>query len=124
MMEYQFERLNAWQESRKLVVAVYRLLKLFPDEERYALCNQLRRAVISIPSNIAEGNGRIAIKEQIHFLEIAFGSVMEVYCQLQLALDLGYISDEDFNQIKPLIFNTSKLISGLRSSKTATLTNL
>lgn len=122
-MEYQFERLNAWQESRKLVVAVYQLLKKIPNEERYALCDQLRRAAISIPSNIAEGNGRIAIKEQIHFLEIAYGSVMEIYCQLQLALDLGYISEEDFNQIKPLIYNTSKLISGLRSSKTASLTN-
>ena len=122
-MEYQFERLNAWQESRKLVVAVYQLLKKFPSEERYALCDQLRRAVISIPSNIAEGNGRIAIKEQIHFLEIAYSSVMEVYCQLQLAVDLGYITDEDFKQIKPLIYNTTKLISGLRSSKAVPLTN-
>ena len=118
-MEYQFEKLNAWQESRKLVVATYQLLKKFPKEEQFALCDQLRRAVISVPSNIAEGNGRVAIKEQIHFLEIAFGSVMEVYCQLQLALDLGYISDDDFNQIKPIINNTSKLISGLRSSKVA-----
>ena len=118
-MEYQFEKLNAWQESRKLVVATYQLLKKFPKEEQFALCDQLRRAVISVPSNIAEGNGRVAIKEQIHFLEIAFGSVMEVYCQLQLALDLGYISDDDFNQIKPIIYNTSKLISGLRSSKVA-----
>ena len=116
-MEYQFEKLNAWQESRKLVVAVYQLIKKFPDEERYALCDQLRRAVVSIPSNIAEGNGRMAIKEQIHFLEIAYGSVMEVYCQLQIAVDLGYITDDDFKQIKPLLFNTSKLISGLRSSK-------
>ena len=118
-MEYQFEKLNAWQESRKLVVAVYQLIKKFPDEERYALCDQLRRAVVSIPSNIAEGNGRMAIKEQIHFLEIAYGSVMEVYCQLQIAVDLGYITDDDFKQIKPLLFNTSKLISGLRSSKAA-----
>lgn len=122
-MEYQFERLNAWQESRKLVAAVYQLLKRFPNEERYALCDQLRRAAISVPSNIAEGNGRIAIKEQIHFLEIAYSSVMEIYCQLQIAVDLGYISEEDFNQIKPLIYNTSKLISGLRSSKTTSLTN-
>ena len=120
-MEYQVERLNAWQESRKLVVAVYQLLKKFPLEERYALCDQLRRAVISIPSNIAEGNGRMAIKEQIHFLEIAYSSVMEVYCQLQLAVDLDYITDEDFKQIKPLVSNTSKLISGLRSSKNAQL---
>ena len=117
-MEYQFEKLNAWQESRKMVLAVYQLLKKFPSEERFALCDQLRRAAISVPSNIAEGNGRMAVKEQIHFLEIAFGSVMEIYSQLQLAVDLGYISDEDFKQVKPLIYNTSKLISGLRSSKT------
>ncbi len=116
-MEYQFEKLNAWQESRKMVLAVYQLLKKFPSEERFALCDQLRRAAISVPSNIAEGNGRMAVKEQIHFLEIAFGSVMEIYSQLQLAVDLGYISDEDFKQVKPLIYNTSKLISGLRSSK-------
>ena len=116
-MEYQFEKLNAWQESRKMVLAVYQLLKKFPSEERFALCDQLRRAAISVPSNIAEGNGRMAVKEQIHFLEIAFGSVMEIYSQLQLAVDLGYISDEDFKQVKPLTYNTSKLISGLRSSK-------
>ena len=122
-MEYQFEKLNAWQESRKMVLAVYQLLKKFPSEERFALCDQLRRAAISVPSNIAEGNGRMAVKEQIHFLEIAFGSVMEIYCQLQLAVDLGYISDEDFKQVKPLIYNTSKLISGLRSSKVASLTS-
>ena len=106
-MEYQFEKLNAWQESRKMVVAVYQLLKKFPAEERYALCDQLRRAAISVPSNIAEGNGRIAVKEQIHFLEIAYSSIMEVYCQLQIALDLDYITEEDFNQIKPVINNTS-----------------
>ena len=63
----------------------------------------------------------MAVKEQIHFLEIAYGSVMELYSQLQLAFDLGYISDEEFKQIKPLIFNTSKLISGLRTSKVAQL---
>ena len=120
-MEYQFEKLNAWQESRKMVVAVYQLLKKFPSEERYALCDQLRRAAISVPSNIAEGNGRIALKEQIHFLEIAFGSVIEVYCQLQIDKDLNYITEEEFNQIKPVIYNTSKLISGLRSSKVASL---
>ena len=121
-MEYQFEKLNAWQESRKMVLTVYQLLKKFPSEERFALCDQLRRAAISVPSNIAEGNGRMAVKEQIHFLEIAFGSVMEIYSQLQLAVDLGYISDEDFKQVKPLIYNTSKLISGLRSSKVTSLT--
>ena len=104
-MEFQLNKLDCWNESRKLAVNVYQLLKKFPIEERYALCDQLRRAVISISSNIAEGNGRISTKEQIHFLEIAFGSIMEVYSQLQLAVDLGYITDDDFNIVKPNISN-------------------
>ena len=114
---YYFERLETWQKSRQLVLAVYQLLKKFPNEEKYALCDQLRRAVISIPSNIAEGTGRISIKETIHFLEISFGSLMEVYCQLQLAVDLNYINEDDFKEIKPLIFTVSRLLSGLRKSK-------
>ena len=119
--QFQFEKLNAWQEARKLVINVYQLLEKFPKTEHYALCDQLRRAVISVPSNIAEGAGRMAVKEQIHFLEIAFGSLMEVYCQLQIAVDLGYITAEDFQIVKRKIFTTSKLISGLRTSKVAQL---
>ena len=122
-MEFQLNKLDCWNESRKLAVNVYQLLKKFPIEERYALCDQLRRAVISISSNIAEGNGRISTKEQIHFLEIAFGSLMEVYCQLQIAVDLGYITLEDLQKTKREIFTTSKLISGLRTSKVAQLDN-
>lgn len=114
---YFFEKLDVWQKSRQLVVQVYKLLEKFPDEEKYALCDQLRRAVISVPSNIAEGSGRMAKKESIHFLEIAYGSLMEVYCQLQLAVDLDYISKEDFTQIKSLIYTVSKLLSGIRRSK-------
>lgn len=119
--QFQFEKLNAWQEARKLVVNVYQLLEKFPKNENYALCDQLRRAAISVPSNIAEGTGRIAVKEQIHFLEIAFGSLMEIYCQLQIAVDLHYITPEDLQNTKRKIFTTSKLISGLRTSKLAQL---
>ena len=79
--QFQFEKLRVWNEARQLVVRIYKLLDKFPKVEQYALCDQLRRAVISVPSNIAEGNSRVAIKEQIHFFEIAFGSLMEVYCQ-------------------------------------------
>ena len=123
MMEetYYFEKLNVWQQSRQLVVQVYKLLERFPEEERYALCNQLRRAVISVPSNIAEGTGRIAVKETVHFLEIAYGSLMEVYCQLQLAVDLHYITESDFKNIKPLIYTVTKLLSGFRKSKLSQL---
>ncbi len=121
--QFQFEKLNAWQEARKLVVNVYRLLDKFPKAENYALCDQLRRAAISVPSNIAEGTGRMTVKEQIHFLEIAFGSLMEVYCQLQIAVDLGYITSEDLQKTKREIFTTSKPISGLQTSKVAQLEN-
>lgn len=114
---YQFEKLETWQQSRQLVGAVYKLIRKFPPEERYGLCDQMRRAIISVPSNIAEGVSRIAVKETIHFIEIAFGSLMEVYCQLQIAVDLGYITEDDFKQIKPLIQSTSKLMNGLHKAK-------
>ena len=73
-LEYSFQKLNAWQEAKKLVVEVYHLLDCFPKFEKYALCDQIRRAIVSVPSNIAEGNGRMSIKEKILFLEIAYGS--------------------------------------------------
>lgn len=114
---YHFEKLDVWQQSRQVVVAIYNLVKKFPIDERYGLCDQMRRAAISVPSNIAEGVSRVAVKETIHFLEIAFGSLMEVYCQLQIAMDLGYISEEEFNQIKSLIQSTSNLLNGLHRAK-------
>ena len=76
-IEYSFEKLNVWQEARTLVVDVYHLLDSFPQIEKYALCDQIRRAITSVPSNIAEGSGRSSLKEQMHFLEISYGSLME-----------------------------------------------
>ena len=113
---YQFESLRAWQKAKDLVKLIYQLVAKFPNFEQFALSNQLRRAVISIPSNIAEGSGRMSNKEKIHFLEIAYGSLLETYCQLQIAVELGYISGEDLSRVKPLLFETSRLISGLRKS--------
>ena len=117
-MEYAFEKLVVWQESRSLVKEVYILLKDFPKTEQYALCDQIRRAVISIPSNIAEGNAKQSHKEKIHFIEIAFGSLMEVCCQIILAKDLEYITKEKYEPIKDKIRKISKLLSGLKSSLT------
>ena len=113
---FNFEKLNAYQNARLLVKDVYNLLNKFPQKEEFALKSQLRRAVVSIPSNIAEGMGRISDKEKIHFIEIAYSSLMEVYCQLQLANDLNYITNSDFDQIKPLIEDNAKLLSGLRKN--------
>ena len=113
---FNFEKLNAYQNARLLVKDVYNLLDKFPQKEEFALKSQLRRAVVSIPSNIAEGMGRISDKEKIHFIEIAYSSLMEVYCQLQLANGLNYITSSDFDQIKPLIEDNAKLLSGLRKN--------
>ena len=90
-----YKELEVWQISRQFVADVYLLLKKFPDTERYALCDQLRRAVISIPSNIAEGFGRDTHKDFSHFLVQARGSLCEVETQLILASDLGYITESE-----------------------------
>lgn len=113
---YSFEKLNVWQEAKKLVVDVYNLLDAFPKFEKYALCDQIRRAVVSVPSNIAEGSGRRSLKEQIHFLEIAYGSLMETYNQLLIAIDLTYISEESVENIKSRIDSVAKMINGLSNS--------
>lgn len=91
MTTFTFERLNAWQKARIVVRDVYRLLRQFPPEENYGLSDQLRRASVSVASNLAEGSGRLSTKEKIHFCHMAYGSLMEVMCQLILAHDLGYI---------------------------------
>lgn len=106
----------AWQESRSLVKSIYVLLNKYPKYEQFALCDQIRRASISVPSNIAEGNTKNSSKERIHFIEIAYGSLMEVYCQLILSKDLDYINDDDLKLIKVQVDKVGKLLSGLKMS--------
>ena len=118
---YAFEKLDAWKQAKELAKLVYQLVAKFPQYEQFALSSQVRRAVISVPSNIAEGTGRMSMKEKIHFLEISYGSLMETYCQLQIAVELNYITNEDLEQVKPVFFDTSRLISGLRRSYEAKL---
>ena len=113
---YSLEKLKVWQEAKKLVVDVYQLLDNFPKFEKYALCDQIRRAIVSVPSNIAEGSGRRSLKEQIHFLEISYGSLMETYNQLLIAIDLTYITEESVEAIKPSIDAVAKMINGLSNS--------
>ncbi|MCM1310940.1 MAG: four helix bundle protein [Bacteroides sp.] len=122
MRTFSFENLDTFKMARGLVKDIYSVAWKFPAEERYGLTSQIQRAAISIPSNIAEGSGRCSNKEKIHFIEISFGSLMEVYCQLTLALDLEYITNDDFNEIKPHIFELSRLLSSLKKSFTDKLT--
>ena len=120
-LTYSFEKLNVWQEAKKLVVDVYHLLDEFPKFEKYALCDQIRRAVVSVPSNIAEGSGRKSLKEQIRFLEISYGSLMETFNQLLIAIDLTYITEESVEAIKPRIDAVAKMINGLSNAYSAKL---
>ena len=113
---FSFFDLRVYKESKELVKSVYRLLEKFPKYETFALGDQLRRAVISVPSNIAEGSGRFSIKEKIHFIEIAYGSLSESLCQLDIAHDLEYITDEEFYNEKERINIIGKQLSGLRIS--------
>ena len=113
--KYSYKNLDAYKESKVLVKMVYGLLKQFPKEEQYALCDQLRRAVISVPSNITEGSGRTSMKDQAHFLEIAFGSLMEVDCQMDIACDLEYITQENLSKICIQISRVAAMLSALRN---------
>lgn len=112
--KYNYKDLDAYKESKALVILVYALIKKFPREEQYALCDQLRRAVISVPSNIAEGSGRTSSKDQAHFFEMAFGSLMEVNCQIDIAHDLGYITKKEVERVEQHVKAIAALLSGLR----------
>ena len=119
MDHFSYRKLDAYISSKDFVIFVYKLIVLFPREENYALCDQLRRAVISIPSNIAEGMGRSSLKEQVHFLEIAFGSLNEVMCQLELANELNFISQANLEEAEIHYQSIAKKLSGLRNKRLA-----
>jgi len=112
---FSFESLRVYKAARQLVKDVYLLQNLFPKEERYALGDQIRRAATSITSNLAEGSGRQSVKEKIHFIEIAFGSMTEVFCELQTACDLQYIKEEQLDALRPQFTDIAKMLSGLRN---------
>lgn len=97
----------------RLLKLVYALLEKFPQREQFALSSQLRRAVVSVPSNIAEGNGRFSAKDRLRFFEIAYGSLMEVFCQIKIARELDYISETEQAEAKALILSIAKSLSGL-----------
>ncbi len=112
--KYEYKNLDVYKESKVLVKMIYTLLEKFPKVETYALCDQLRRSVISVPSNIAEGSGRTSAKDQAHFFEIAYGSIMEVSCQMDIACDLGYINLDELKQIEEQARRIAAMLSGLR----------
>ena len=114
--KFNFRNLICYQKGRALVKEVYALVKTFPVEEKYALGDQMRRAVVSVTSNIAEGSGRQSLKDQAHFLELSYGSLMEVMSQLDLALDLNFIDNDKYKRLELLIEEEAKIVSGYRAS--------
>lgn len=111
---FSFENLEAYKSARILVRDVYRLQQKFPKYETYALGDQIRRSASSVTSNIAEGSGRNSYKEKSHFIEIAYGSLMEAFSQLQIAQDLGYLMQDDIDGIRPSFISVAKMLSGLK----------
>ncbi len=108
-----YEDLEVWQKAMDLVTLVYRLTKGFPKEEVYGLTSQLRRAAVSVPSNIAEGQSRRSTKEFLNYLSMARGSLSEVETQAEIARRLEYIKEEEKLQLKELTRTVGRLLNGL-----------
>ncbi len=109
--EFLFEKLAVWQKAMELVQLVYDQVRLFPPQEKYALTDQLRRAVVSVPSNIAEGSGRAGNRDYAHFLSIARGSLYEMLTQLEIAKRQCYISEYD--SIRQLADEISRMLTAM-----------
>jgi len=107
-----FNDILAWQKAHNLVLQVYQLTNCFPPSEKYALANQLRRAVVSVASNIVEGFKRASVKDSLHFYNVAEASLEEVKYQLLIAMDLKYINEEQYMDIKDAFDEAGKTLYG------------
>ena len=116
MDDFYFRQLRVYSNSKELVKYVYTLLQKSPVEEKFALCSQIRRAVTSIPINIAEGFGRFSSKEKTRFIEISFGSLTEISCELEISFELGYITKEEYEEAERQMIIISKQLSNLHKS--------
>jgi four helix bundle protein len=119
---FVYHKLQVWHLAKDLVKEVYRVTKGFPAEEKFGLTSQINRAVISVASNIAEGSGRTSRKDQAHFTQLAYGSLMEVACQMEIACDLGFVAETELIFIFTNSFNLAEELSALRTSQLKMLT--
>ena len=111
-----FEQLRVWQYSQDVAVAVYKIVRKFPAEEKFGLSDQLRRSSSSISANIAEGFGRQTSRDKSHFYTIANGSLLETKSHLYLASKLGYISEEQLSELNSIIVSTQKMLNAFIKS--------
>ena len=112
--KYSFEKLEVWNDARNLVKMIYLHTNNFPERERFGLSSQMQRAVVSIVSNIADGVSRNSVKEKIRFVELAYGSLMELYCQLYVSVDLDYLTPNTFTLIKAEIDKIANKANALK----------
>ncbi len=119
MYQFGFEKLDVWQEARKLTTDIYKLTEKFPEKEKFGLTNQIRRSVVSIAANIAEGTTRFSAKEQAHFSSISYGSLIELMSHLIVSLDLGFVTEEEVELIRNKIQPLSLKINNLRNTQLA-----
>ena len=117
MYLFYFQKLDVWKNSRKLVRDVYIVTQSFPDDEKYNLVSQLRRASISVPSNIAEGIARNSIRDQIRFTRISFGSLMELLNLLILCMDLEYLKENQFDSLQNQVEIIARQLNALNKSR-------
>ena len=111
-----YQDLKVWQKSIDLTAEIYQLVKRLPHDERYALCDQMRRAAVSIPSNIAEGRGRGTNKEFVRYLLMSRGSLWELSTQLVICQKLGFLSQEETSSARQMITEISKMLNALANS--------
>ena len=116
MFSFNFEKLDVWQEAIQFADAIYRITKKFPEYERFGLTSQMRRAAVSISSNIAEGSSRLSRTDFARFVEIATGSLFEVISQTRIAINQRFLSQADYEQIAAAAEKQCRMLSGLRKS--------
>lgn len=122
MYTYSFEKLEVWIESKNFAKTVYLITSKFPDNEKFGLTSQLRRSSVSISSNIAEGSARKSYKDKAHFTTIAFGSAVEVLNQLIIAFEIGFLSEQDYNQSRASLESITNKLNALRNYQTEQIT--
>ena len=122
MKTSNYKELQVWHKAIDLVVEIYNLTKLLPKEETYAISDQIRRAAVSIPSNIAEGQSRNSAKEFIQFLSIARGSLAELETQLLICIKVNMLSEDNITEAQNIITEIGKMIKGLMNKLNSQLT--
>jgi len=117
MYEFSFEKLEVWKEAVEISKDVYLLTNDFPNDEKFGLISQLRRASNSISANIAEGTSRMTKKDRAHFTVIAYSSTMEVLNHLILSKELGFVNNDEYEKLRARIYKVSNMLNGLRKSQ-------